>query len=590
MDFDSVFSTWPVCPTCNGHKPAHYFEGKICKDCAAAMSAELYDMSTEEQPVDRADTAVPFDDGLGVDDPFTSSDLEEDEYGESVEDIAARILAIRALSRRRFLPFVREFKRGYMAGWAHKDICRRLEEFSDKVARNESPRLMLFMPPRSGKSELVSRNFPAWHLGKYPEHEVIACSYAASLANGFSRKVRDILRDPEYHAMFPQAVLDKESQSVENWLLTEGGGYVAAGVGGSIVGKGAHILIIDDPTKGRDEAKSETVQESIRDWYTGSAYTRLTSGGGVLIVMQRWAENDLAGWLLEQDAANEDEDSRENWEVIRYPAIAEEDEKYRRKGQALHRERYDERALKRIRATLGPRDWNALYQQNPLPEEGNLFRKNMFHWYSPSERPPLDELRIYVTVDFAVSEGEQNDFTAICVAGVDKDDRIWVLELELYKEDSLEIMEQLFRIWDMYSPVMIGAEEGQISKAVGPFYEKEMRERKQYMYIEPLKHMGRDKVVRSTSIRARMQRQGLVMFPRAFEDSEAYKQLLKFPEGKHDDAVDALAYLGMLLATLVGFKPKTKKAKVSKWREKLEADMRRKAAGIDSGDSTHMGV
>lgn len=576
MDFDNIFATWPTCPMCGGHKPPHYFKGAICEDCAAAMQSD-FDPDTTSKMVDRTgESYTPVDD-------ITTEEPEEKE--DEVAQLAAQILARRTLARRRLLPFVFEFKNGYKAGWAHKDICRRLERFSKQVAAGESPRLMLFMPPRSGKSELASRNFPAWHLGQYPDHEIIACSYAASLANSFSKKARDILRDPEYHAMFPAAVLDKDSQSVENWLLTEGGGYVAAGVGGSIVGKGAHILIIDDPTKGRDEAKSESVQESIRDWYTGSAYTRLTAGGGVLIIMQRWAEDDLAGWLLAQDEKSEDEDERENWEVVRYPAIAVEDEEFRRKGEALHPERYPLRALKRIRNTLGPRDWNALYQQNPLPAEGNFFKKNMFDYYSPSERPKLDELKIYATIDFAVAENEQNDFTAICVAGVDDKDNIWVLEFKLLKQDTLETVEEMFRIWNTYKPVLIGGEEGQISKSIGPFIEKMMRERRTYMYIEPLKHMGKDKVARAAAIRGRMQ-QHKVWFPRDAETEQCIAQMLKFPDGKHDDAVDAIAYLGRLLNDLIGYRQTPTKPKEAKWRKKLEEKMRRK----EFGEGTFMGA
>ena len=187
---------------------------------------------------------------------------------EAVFDVrlnAQQILARRELSRRRFLPFVYEFRPGYQAGWVHKDICRRLEKFSRDVAAKLSPRLMLFMPPRSGKSELVSRCFSAWHLGHFPTDEIIACSYAASLANSFSRKVREILRDPAYRTIFPKTALDKSSQAVEQWMTSAGGGYVAAGVGGPIVGKGANVLIIDDPTKGREEAKSDVVKEAVKD-------------------------------------------------------------------------------------------------------------------------------------------------------------------------------------------------------------------------------------------------------------------------------------------------------------------------------------
>lgn len=574
---------WPECPTCNSRKPPHYFAGKICKDCKASYDSE-FDPSVAEKVADRNERYTPEDD-LEIPLPKYDHIAEQNDYIES----AKKALVRRELARRKLLPFIIEFKAGYKAGWVHKDICRRLEKFSEDVKQEKSPRLMLFMPPRSGKSEIVSRNFPAWHLGANPTHEIIACSYAASLANSFSRKVRDILRDPAYHAMFERTRLDKESQAVENWLLTEGGGYVAAGVGGSIVGKGAHILIIDDPTKGRDEAKSESVQESIRDWYTGSAYTRLTSGGGVLMVMQRWAEDDLAGWLLQLDEDNENEDTRENWEVVRYPAIAEEDEVYRNKGEALHPERYNETALGRIRATLGERDWYALYQQTPIPSEGTYFKEEHFNYYKPSECPPLDELRIYAAFDFAVATDEENDFTACCVVGVDSNRTIWVLHFQLYKQDTLETCEEIFRIWDVYSPELIGAEEGQISKSIGPFLDLMMEERGVYVFIEPLKPGRKDKQMRAQSIRGRMQ-QGKVLFPKHDgKSNDCVAQMLKFPDGKNDDAVDAIAYIGIIVNKMFPPTAIVEKKKTAAWREEFMKKQLRKQSSSDE-DSTFMAV
>lgn len=172
----------------------------------------------------------------------------------------------------------------YTAGWVHEDIARRLEKFSDDVAAKKSPRLMLLMPPRSGKSELCSRAFPSWHLGRNPDHEIIACSYNVSLAMTFSKKVKEVLQDPEFHPVF-DIRLDPNNQSAEEWSLQSSrGAYVAAGVGGGITGKGAHLLIIDDPLKNAEEADSADIREKLWDWYGSTAYTRLAPGGGVLVV------------------------------------------------------------------------------------------------------------------------------------------------------------------------------------------------------------------------------------------------------------------------------------------------------------------
>lgn len=193
-------------------------------------------------------------------------------------------LASRLLSRRRLLAFTQRVNPQYKAGWVHEDICRRLEKFSDDVAKGLSPRLMLLMPPRSGKSELASRMFPAWHLGRNPNHEIIACSYNVSLAMSFSKKVKEVLEDPVFHPVF-EIRLNPNNQSAEEWSLDgTRGGYVAAGVGGGITGKGAHLLTIDDPLKNAEEADSADTREKLWDWYGSTAYTRLAPGGGVLVV------------------------------------------------------------------------------------------------------------------------------------------------------------------------------------------------------------------------------------------------------------------------------------------------------------------
>ena len=210
---------------------------------------------------------------------------------------AAKLLADRVLARRRLLHFTKLTHPRYSAGWVHDDISRRLERFSREVAEGKSPRLMLLMPPRHGKSELASIRFPAWHLGQYPHHELINVGYNLDLPMGFSRKVREVFRDPQYQAIFPDAQLDPDSQSVEKWNTTKGGGFTAAGRGGGITGKGSHILTIDDPLKDQEEADSALVREKLWDWYQSTAYTRLAPGGGVLAIQTWWNDDDLAGRL-----------------------------------------------------------------------------------------------------------------------------------------------------------------------------------------------------------------------------------------------------------------------------------------------------
>ena len=227
------------------------------------------------------------------------------------------------LARRRLLAFTQKINPRYLPGWVHEDICRRLERFSREVEEGKSPRLMLLMPPRHGKSELASRVFPAWHLGRCPDHEFIACSYNVSLAMSFSRKVKEVIVDPVYEAIFDTR-LHPDFQAAEEWAIKgHRGGYVAAGVGGGITGKGAHILTIDDPIKNAEEAASADLREKLWEWYTSTAYTRLAPGGGVLIIQTWWHDDDLAGRVQQ---AMKDDPEADQFEVVKYPAIAEADE------------------------------------------------------------------------------------------------------------------------------------------------------------------------------------------------------------------------------------------------------------------------
>jgi len=480
---------------------------------------------------------------------------------ETVEERARAELALRFLTRRKLLPFVERFNPDYSAGWVHKDICKRLEDFSRDVAEKKSPRLMLFMPPRHGKSTLASVAFPAWHLGRHPEHEFISCSYSGSLAMGFSRKVRGLLREEGYKSAF-KTRLDPQSQSAEAWLTTVGGGYVAAGVGGGITGKGAHILVIDDPVKNRDDAESQNARDSAWDWYTSTAYTRLAPGGGVLVILTRWHDDDLAGRLLKAAA-----DNGEQWEVVNYPARAEVDEEFRKQGEALHRERYDEEALKRIEKAVGPRDWSALYQQNPVADDGDYFTRDMINYF---DRDEIDEdrMKFYCAWDLAIGKKDRNDYTVGIVVGVDEHDQLFVMDMVRGRFDGFELVEQILDLYEVWKPSIIGIEKGHIEMALGPFLEKRVRERGLYeAYFKDLKTGRRDKEARARAIQGRMQ-QGMVFVPRDEEfTGPLVAELLRFPNGVHDDQVDALAWIGLMMTEFNTFVEKVEH--VPSWRDRL---------------------
>ena len=484
----------------------------------------------------------------------------------SVEDKARQELALRILTRKRLLPFVERFNADYQAGWVHKDICRRLEQFSRDVVAKKSPRLMLFMPPRHGKSTLASVSFPAWHLGRNPEHEFISCSYSGSLAMGFSRKVRQLLREPTYKTAF-QTRLDPDSQSAEAWLTTGGGGYVAAGVGGGITGKGAHVLVIDDPIKNREDSESENNRSANWDWYTSTAYTRLAPGGGILVILTRWHDDDLAGRLLK--AADEGGDV---WEVVRYPAVAEEKEEYRDYGEALHPERYSLKALDQIRSAVGPRDWSALYQQNPVSDDGEYFTRDMIQYYDDDEVDP-DAMRYYCAWDLAIGKRDRNDYTVGMVVGVNDRDELFVIDAVRGRFDGFEIVERILDLYEEWKPSMVGIEKGHIEMALGPFLEKRIRERGLYeIYIKDLKTGRRDKEARARAIQGRMQ-QGMVYFPRdAVFTGPLVAELLRFPSGIHDDQVDALAWLGLMMTEFSSYQAPV--LHTPSWRDRLHSIMK----------------
>lgn len=275
----------------------------------------------------------------------------------------AKAKARNELGRRRssasnLLAFTQYTFPNYRVGAHHQ----RLAEALEAVERGEITRLMVDMPPRHGKSELVSKRFPAWYIGKNPDKQIISASYGAKLAAGFGRHVRNIVGSTEFGRIFPDVSLAPDSKAKDEWNTNHGGVYVAVGVDGASTGRGAHILNIDDPFKDRQDADSEVVREHVWDWYTSTAYTRLMPGSAIILTMTRWHQDDLAGRLL-QEAAN----GADQWHRVSMPAINDA-------GEALWPDAYPIERLREIERAIGPRDWSALYQQDPKSLEGSLFK------------------------------------------------------------------------------------------------------------------------------------------------------------------------------------------------------------------------
>ena len=237
-----------------------------------------------------------------------------------------------------------------------------------QVANGQIRRLMVQLPPRHGKSFLASQYFPAWYLGRHPDRRVMLCSYGAEFAAEWGRKARDVLT--EFGPWAFNVRVRGDSSAANRWDI-EGntGGMVTSGARGAQTGRGAGLLVIDDPIKNAEESSSQTVKDKIWEWYTSTAYTRLEPDGAIVLIMTRWAMDDLAGRMLQQM-----EDGGEAWEVVRLPALAEENDPLGRKpGEALWPERFSVADLERIKGTMLPHSWYSLYQQRPVPKEGALF-------------------------------------------------------------------------------------------------------------------------------------------------------------------------------------------------------------------------
>lgn len=288
-------------------------------------------------------------------------------------EAAAEYLRRRS-ARERFMPFVHYMKPNYDENWHHTVIGEALERFYKAVKEKKSPRLMIRTPPRGGKSELVSRKFPAWVLGKEPDWQIIGTSYNDSIASDMGGDAKDLVTSERYKDLFATR-LKSDSTAKDNWRTTAGGVYKAAGVGGSATGYGANILTIDDPYKDSKDAWSPTVRKNIWDWLTTVALLRLMPGGGVLVMLTSWHDDGLDNKLLRTA-----QEAGEDWEVIDIPAIMEASyqgrhpQDPRAPGESYWASAWPLEELHKIRRRIGPNAWSALYQQRAVPAGGTIIK------------------------------------------------------------------------------------------------------------------------------------------------------------------------------------------------------------------------
>lgn len=435
----------------------------------------------------------------------------------------------------------------YDAQYFHKALAAALEE----VEAGRMLRLIVTFPPRHGKSELTSRRFPAWLVGRDPYRHIIFATYNQPFSEDYGRDVRGIMQSDQYRQVFPGTSLAKGSAAADR-LKTEQGGMLAfVGRGGSSTGRGADFLIIDDPLKDRQEANSATTREELWSWYNDTMSTRLMSDtGAIIIIMTRWHEDDLVGRLTDPTNPHYNEEEAQTWKIINIPAIAGEDDVLGREpGQALWPQRFGLDYLESFRRR-NPVGFSALYQQQPTPEDGDFFKSEMIVTYRQEDLPPRDRLRVYAASDHAVGTKQTNDRTCLLIVGVDEFDNIWLLDSWWKRGKADEVVEEMIKLMKRWKPLVWWAEGGHISKSIGPFLFKRMREEKVYINIRE-QTPAADKQARAQSIAGRMGMK-MVKFPKYLSWCEsAIQELLKFPQGRHDDFVDTLAHIGLGLDKLL---------------------------------------
>lgn len=390
-------------------------------------------------------------------------------------------------------------------------------------------RLIIAMPPRHGKTLTTSRLYPVWHLGRNPAHRVMLASYGQSLANKNSRAARNMLRLKAYRDIFPRTSLASDAQSVMEWDIegTSGtGGADALGMGGAATGKGANVLIIDDPIKNREQAESETYRQKIWDSYTDDLYTRLEPGGAVIVMATRWHEDDLTGRLLK--------DSK-RWTVLELPAICEDegDALGRAKGEALWADRYGIEALHDIRDTLGPYGWSALYQQKPTPAEGGILKKA---WFTPFLRTIPETDRAVRYWDLAMSEKTTADYTVGVRMEMDRHGNCYVTDVARAQVELADLQKFVTDVMLADGPAVAQGFEnkGYMTRALQAVAKDA---RLKHHVIKGYNIEG-DKMTRVLPFASRA---ALKLVQVQYMDwSQAYvDELAAFPNGRHDDQVDA---------------------------------------------------
>ena len=431
----------------------------------------------------------------------------------------------RELCQTKFIKFVEKVWPSFISGRHHK----RMAEAFERVADGRCKRLIINMPPRHTKSEFASYLLPAWFLGRFPGKKVIQTSHTAELAVGFGRKVRNLVDTETYHEIFPDLALSADSKAAGRWNTSRGGDYFAIGVGGAVTGKGADILIIDDPHSEQEAAMAAVnpdVYDKVYEWYTSGPRQRLQPGGAIVIVMTRWAQRDLTGQVMKAAAQR----GGEEWEVIEFPAILPS-------GNPLWPEFWSLDELAALKEELPNAKWQAQYQQNPVGNESAIVKRDWWQWWEEDD-PPQCEF-ILQSWDTAFEKTQRADYSAGTTWGVfmnPKDgNRPNIILLNTYKKrvEFPDLKRDVMREYEQYEPDTVIIEK----KASGAPLIYELRA----MGIpvqEYTPSKGQDKIARLNSV-SDIIASGKVWVPKTRWAEELVDEIAAFPSGEHDDLVDA---------------------------------------------------
>jgi predicted phage terminase large subunit-like protein len=425
------------------------------------------------------------------------------------------------------IEFCKKMQPDYKVGKHHRILADHLMG----IANGEKDRICVNIPPRHGKSQLVSIYFPAWFLGKYPDKKVLMVSHTTDLAVGFGRKVRNLIDNPEYKTIFPTVSLAPDNKSAGRWDTNVGGEYYACGVGSALAGRGADLLLVDDPHNEQDIINGNLdIFEKAYEWFTYGARTRLMPGGRVAIIQTRWHQDDLTGRVVKDMTQNEEADQ---YEVVEFPAILNQGEV---NEKALWPEFYNLTALYRTKASMPLFQWNAQFQQNPTGEEAAIIKREWWKIWKP-ESPPYCEY-IIMALDAAAETNNRADYTAITTWGVFLNEETSLYNIILLNAikkriEFHELKELALKEYREWNPDSFIVEK----KSAGTQLYQELR-RIGVMVQEFTPHRGSgDKMARLNAV-SDIIKSGLVWVPETRWAEEVMEEIAGFPFMSHDDLVD----------------------------------------------------